>query len=54
MQDGIDVNGYKATLRNIGGQLVLTWSEGEVEFQLSSYQEGLSVDDLVAFARSLK
>lgn len=50
----VDVNGIKATLRNINGHLTLTWTKDKVEYDLNNYQDGVSADDLIKLARSLK
>jgi len=54
LRENIDINGHPGTLRDIGGHLVLTWSNGQVENELSAYQEGLSAEELIAMARSIK
>lgn len=50
----VDLNGVEAAVRNINGHLTLTWTKDDVEYELNSYQDGLSIEELILMARSIK
>lgn len=50
----VNLNGVEATVRNINGHLTLTWTKENVEYELNSYQDGLSIEELISVAHSIK